>query len=86
MTDLHDLEPGELSYERTSLAADRTLMAWIRSSVSMISLGFTIYQFFMYLRESGIIPGQLQMYGPRNLGLLCQHQKCPGENCSRHAC
>ena len=28
-------------------------MAWIRTSLSMISFGFTIYKFFQYLRESG---------------------------------
>ena len=59
----------DLGYQRTRLAADRTLMAWIRTSVSMISFGFTIYKFFMYLRESNLLSGQLPMYGPRNLGL-----------------
>jgi putative membrane protein len=62
-------KPIDLGYERTSLAADRTLMAWIRTSVSMISFGFTIYKFFMYLRESGFLSDRLPMYGPRNLGL-----------------
>lgn len=61
--------PPDLGYERTRLAADRTLMAWIRTSVSMISFGFTIYKFFMYLRESGVLSGTLPLHGPRNLGL-----------------
>jgi putative membrane protein len=64
--------PGDkpdLGYERTRLAADRTLMAWIRTSVSMISFGFTLFKFFMYLRESQLLSGQLPMHGPRNLGL-----------------
>ena len=60
----------DLGYQRTRLAADRTLMAWIRTSVSMISFGFTIYKFFMYLRQSNIISGQLSLHGPRNLGLM----------------
>jgi putative membrane protein len=59
----------DLGYDRTLMAADRTLMAWIRTSVSMISFGFTIYKFFIYLQESGFVSGQLPMYGPRNLGL-----------------
>jgi putative membrane protein len=62
-------KPPDLGYQRTRLAADRTLMAWIRTSVSMISFGFTIFKFFMYLRESNLLSGQLPMYGPRNLGL-----------------
>jgi inner membrane protein YidH len=62
-------KPPDLGYERTRLAADRTLMAWIRTSVSMISFGFTLFKFFMYLRESEILSSQLPMHGPRNLGL-----------------
>ena len=65
----HGNKPTDLGYERTRLAADRTLMAWIRTSVSMISFGFTIFKFFMYLRESDILSGQLPLQGPRNLGL-----------------
>jgi putative membrane protein len=59
----------DLGYERTRLAADRTLMAWIRTAVSMISFGFTIFKFFVYLRESDLLSSQLPLHGPRNLGL-----------------
>ena len=38
---------------RTILAADRTLMAWIRTTLSMISFGFTIYKFLQAMFESG---------------------------------
>ena len=69
MTSNSDAKPLDLGYERTRLAADRTLMAWIRTSISLISFGFTIYKFFMYLRESGVVAQQLPMHGPRNLGL-----------------
>jgi len=42
-------------------------MAWIRTSLSMISFGFSIYKFFQYLGES---PAGVGLYrqGPRNLG------------------
>jgi putative membrane protein len=59
----------DLGYERTRMAADRTLMAWIRTSVSMISFGFTIYKFFQYLRESDALTRELPHFGARNLGL-----------------
>jgi putative membrane protein len=61
-------QPMDLSYERTRMAADRTLMAWIRTSLSMISFGFTIYKFFQYLYESNALAPGIHIYGPRNLG------------------
>jgi putative membrane protein len=36
----------ELAVQRTSMAADRTMMAWIRTATSLITFGFTIYKFF----------------------------------------
>lgn len=41
-----------LPYESSRLSADRTLMSWIRTSLSMISFGFTIFKFFQYLKQS----------------------------------
>jgi putative membrane protein len=56
----------ELAFERSRLASERTLMAWIRTSLSMISFGFTIYKFFEYLGDSA---GPLApRHGPLNLG------------------
>ena len=43
----------KLSIQRTVMAADRTLMAWIRTSLSMISFGFTIYKVIQGLQEAG---------------------------------
>ena len=37
--------PSDMGEMRTIMAADRTLMAWIRTSLSMLSFGFTIYKF-----------------------------------------
>jgi putative membrane protein len=36
--------PSDMGEIRTIMAADRTLMAWIRTSLSMLSFGFTIYK------------------------------------------
>ena len=35
----------QLAIDRTRLAAERSLMAWIRTALSMIAFGFTIYKF-----------------------------------------
>ena len=36
----------KLAVDRTRLAHERTLMAWVRTAISLISFGFTIYKFF----------------------------------------
>src|SRR6476661_3606155 len=41
-----------LAAERNRLAHERTLMAWVRTSTSLIAFGFTIYQIFRYLSTS----------------------------------
>ena len=38
------LTSNQLSTLRTIMAADRTLMAWVRTSLSLESFGFTIYK------------------------------------------
>jgi putative membrane protein len=44
----------ELTKERNRLAADRTLMAWIRTSLSLIGFGFGIGKVYEYLKSVGI--------------------------------
>jgi uncharacterized membrane protein YidH (DUF202 family) len=61
------LTTTELALMRSRMSADRTLMAWIRTALSMISFGFTIYKFLQYVRESEGV--ELRAQGPRNLGL-----------------
>jgi putative membrane protein len=59
----------DMATARTLMAADRTLMAWIRTSLSMLSFGFTIYKFLLYVRES-LSNNILQAQGPRRFGLV----------------
>jgi putative membrane protein len=51
------------------MAADRTLMAWIRTGLSMLSFGFTIYKFLLYVKES-VSAGVLRAQGPRRFGIF----------------
>jgi putative membrane protein len=54
---------------RTRLAVDRTLLAWLRTSVSLIGFGFTIVQFFQRLQDASGVAPALRPQAPRDLGL-----------------
>ncbi|HKA29120.1 MAG TPA: DUF202 domain-containing protein [Candidatus Binatia bacterium] len=60
---------SHFSWVRTRLSVERTLMSWVRTSVSLIGFGFTIVQFFERLpRMTGVAPPLLPE-APRYLGL-----------------
>ena len=50
------------------MALERTLMAWVRTSLSMITFGFTSFKFLQALQSGGGAP--LHENAPRNLGLF----------------
>ena len=54
--------------ERTMMAADRTLMAWVRTSLSMNSFGFTIYKVLEGFVSSGANLPRSET--PRDMGLF----------------
>ena len=45
-----------LALDRTRMAAERTLMAWVRTALSMIAFGFTIYKFLQVIQEQSTLP------------------------------
>ena len=57
-----------LAAERTRLAYGRTLLGWIRTAVSLITFGFSIYQFFRITR-TGFVEGKY-LIGPREFGMV----------------
>jgi putative membrane protein len=50
------------------MAADRTLMAWVRTALSMIGFGFTLYKFLQALQAQSTVPAVVPN-APRNVGL-----------------
>lgn len=61
------VEP-DLGVMRTMMAADRTLMAWIRTSLSMFTFGYTLYKVLQEVKEIGRI--EIYDTAPRNAGVL----------------
>ena len=57
----------DLGLMRTTMAADRTLMAWIRTALSLLSFGFTIYKVLQEVEKSASLPRQSS---PRNAGIF----------------
>jgi len=60
---------NHFSWFNTRLAAERTFLAWIRTSISLIGFGFTIVQFFQHLQTLEPAATRLRPGAPRDLGL-----------------
>jgi putative membrane protein len=57
----------ELARERTVMAIERTQMAWIRTALSMLTLGFILLKFFQFLRQQDATAAGV-VHGPRRVG------------------
>ena len=45
-------------------------MAWVRTSTSMISFGFTIYKFFQFVQGDRSVPHAEKLLEPRGVALV----------------
>jgi putative membrane protein len=61
---------SHFSWLRTKLSADRTLMSWVRTGVSMIGFGFTIVQFFERFQGFDNVKAAHYAGAPRYLGMM----------------
>lgn len=60
---------SHFAWVRTRLAVERTVLAWVRTAVSLIAFGFTIVQFFERMQAMpGTSPAQFPN-APNYLGL-----------------
>jgi uncharacterized membrane protein YidH (DUF202 family) len=58
-----------LALERTIQAEGRSLLSWLRTSLSLIGFGFTIFKALQYLYQEGS-KQLLRAETPRNIGLF----------------
>lgn len=63
----YGLLSAQFSWMRSELSNVRTLLAWVRTSVSLIGFGFTIYNFYRGFLEELATPQGAD--AARNLGL-----------------
>ncbi len=61
--DEHVPTANEMAEVRTALAGERTLMAWIRTALGLISFGFSIHKFM------AAVPGN-KTESPHRLGIV----------------
>ena len=62
-------KPNQSSNTNEHLANERTFLAWIRTGIATISLGFVIARFSFWLREIAISTGQTANIPPTGLSL-----------------
>jgi putative membrane protein len=55
--------------ENTRMAHERTLLAWVRTSTSLVTFGFTLYKLFQTLEETGAYRTAHHFLSPRRLGM-----------------
>src|SRR5262245_50137186 len=60
---------SHFAWLRTRMALERTLMAWVRTAVSLIGFGFTIVQFFERFQSMDHVAAAVRPQAPWYLGL-----------------
>jgi putative membrane protein len=67
-----DVQPtasNHFAWLNTQMSLQRTLMAGVRTGVSLIGFGFTVAQFFERMQDKVPLIQQIRPEAPRNLGL-----------------
>jgi putative membrane protein len=68
--DVRATAESHFSWLRTRMSIERTLMSWVRTAVSLIGFGFTIFQFLDRLNKMPGVEPASHVHAPWCLGLM----------------
>lgn len=60
----------DLAVQRTRLAQERTLLAWVRTSTALIAFGFSIFKFFEFERLQLGVRAPTHLLGTRTFAVV----------------
>jgi putative membrane protein len=63
-------DAGQLAVDRTRLAHERTLLAWVRTATGLITFGFSVYKFFEIQHATLGIAAHKRLLGAREFAIL----------------
>jgi len=63
--DVKDVQPDRVRNRRVHMANERTFLAWIRTSISIMAFGFVVEKFSLFVKQVGYYFGKVASPPPQ---------------------